>query len=363
MRRNIILAIHDQPRCKNRGNKFFIKFLDNVSPDTDAAGTGEKALRTEPGTANCGEQGSKRMNRSTKTPEPLKLSQAWERAGRDAGSWEAWIDMNSRIAEAEIKRPLLPLEKDELARLFGDEWKVKRKIYEEERDAIIGPLTSRRAFLREQINDALREQMTSRQWQATGRPDDPIAAPVDIDPEAWRYFDLGAVREDCVIFPRYFRRNETRKFIYQVTVTLSPAAEDSYYTSPVRRLVLAIEKQMIPETRVFNQHTDLIREINHHLALSLQASAKQLNFPGDLKSLSDDKRLTLLRHFLQTILPELGPELLNKMALEILEKKVLSDGLDRFSPKTLQDVAREALAYRIGGGLSYRASSAQSARA
>jgi hypothetical protein len=55
--------------------------------------------------------------------------------------------------------------------------------------------------------------------------------------------------------------------------------------------------------------------------------------------------------------------LLNKMALEILEKKVLSDGLDRFSPKTLQDVAREALAYRIGGGLSYRASSAQSARA
>jgi hypothetical protein len=34
LRRNIILAIHDQPRCKNRGNKFFIKFLDNVSPDT-----------------------------------------------------------------------------------------------------------------------------------------------------------------------------------------------------------------------------------------------------------------------------------------------------------------------------------------
>jgi hypothetical protein len=341
-----------------RGNKFFNKFLDNASSDTAACTAG--AMLANYLSLGC-KQGGNRMNRSTK-PEQLRLSEAWERAARNAGSWEAWIDMNSRIAEAEMKRPLLPLEKDELARLLGNDWKEKRKLYEEERDAIIGPLTSRRAFLREEINDALREQMTSRKWQATGRPDDPIAIPVDIDPEAWRYFDLGAVRENCVIFPRYFRRNETRKFIYQVTVTPSPAAGDAYDSSPVRRLVLAIEKQMIPQTRVFNQHADLIREINRHLALSLQASAKQLNFPGDLKSLSDDKRLSLLRHFLHTVLPELGTEFLNKMALEILEKKVLSDSLDRFSQKTLQDVAREALAHRIASH-RYRANSAQTARA
>jgi hypothetical protein len=136
-----------------------------------------------------------------------------------------------------------------------------------------------------------------------------------------------------------------------VTVTLPifagrPANGDCY-SPQVKRLVLAIEKRLISETRVFNQHADLIREINQHLAECLQASAQHLNLASDLKSLSDDKRFRVLRHFLQTMLPELGSELLDKLALEFLEKKVLGESLDRFNPKALDDVAGKVFGNRI----------------
>ncbi|HEY7749577.1 MAG TPA: hypothetical protein VH933_12975 [Aestuariivirgaceae bacterium] len=283
------------------------------------------------------------------TVEQLLLSQAWELAGREANLWESWTDINSRVAEAEAKRPPLPLQKEELVRLFGAEWREKRKMYEAERDAVMGPLINRRASLREEINDSLRQQMTSGHWRAVGCPDDPIAETIDIEPEAWGYFDLGAIGENCVIFPRYFRRNETRKFIYRVIVTLAPASnsEGDPTSSPIRQLVLAIEKQMIPQTRIFNRQADLIREINRHLALSLETSAKHLNLAGDMKLLSADKRLALLRDFLRTLLPELGADLLNKMAVELLERKMLSDSLDRFNTRTLEEIAREALGHRV----------------
>jgi hypothetical protein len=292
------------------------------------------------------------MNEAIRPNEQLKLSEAWERAAREAQLWDAWLDLNARVAEAEARRPPLPSRKEELIQLFGDDWKEKRRVYEEERDAVIGPLTNRRANIREEINDVLREHMISLRWRATGRPDDPVSDAFEIDAESWRYFDLGAVRENCVIYPRFFRRNETRKFIYQVTVTLAlevdrPGAETGDQSS-IRRLVLAIEQQLIPQAQVFNRQADLIREINRHLALSLQLSAKQLNLTGELKSLSEDNRLQLLRHFLRTVLPELGPELLDKMAMEILEKKLLGDSLDRFSTKTLQEIAQETLRHRIG---------------
>lgn len=283
------------------------------------------------------------------TAMQLPLSEAWQHTSSEAGLKDSWLEINLRIAEAEAKRPLLPSNRDELVQLFGDDWREKRNRYEEERDAAMGPLTHRRATIREEINEALRQQMTSGQWRAAGRPHDPLSVPIDIEPHTWGHFDLGAVGENCVIFPRFFRRNETRKFIYRVVVTLSPAgALNDEDNSPIRRLVLAIDKQMIPEARVFNQQADLIREINLHLALSLQASAKQLNLTGDMKLLSEDTRFALLRDFLNTVLPELGGELLNKMAVEILEKKMLSDSLDRFNARTLEEIASEALRHRIG---------------
>jgi hypothetical protein len=66
-----------------------------------------------------------------------------------------------------------------------------------------------------------------------------------------------------------------------------------------------------------------------------------------MKLLSADKRLALLRDFLRTLLPELGADLLNKMAVELLERKMLSDSLDRFNTRTLEEIAREALGHRV----------------
>ena len=187
--------------------------------------------------------------------------------------------------------------------------------------------------------------MISQEWHASGRPGDPVAAPVNIESEVWSYFDLGAVHENCVIFPKYFRRSETRKFIYAVVVRVGSAvAEDAApHPSALKALVLAIEKQLLPERMVFDQQADFIREINHHLPLSLENSAKHLKLPADLKSLSDDRRLAVLQHFLKIMLPELGSDLLGKFALEILEKKLLRDELDGFAPETLSNRDRASL--------------------
>jgi hypothetical protein len=110
---------------------------------------------------------------------------------------------------------------------------------------------------------------------------------------------------------------------------------------------MAIEQQMMSQTAVFSRHADLIREINRHLALSLQASAEHLNLTGELQSLSEDDRLALLQYFLRTVFPELDSELLKKMALEILQRKLLGDKMDRFSAKALQDIVPKTLNHRI----------------
>jgi hypothetical protein len=185
---------------------------------------------------------------------------------------------------------------------------------------------------------------------ATGRPDDPVASEAEIDAESWNYFDLGAVIENCLIYPRYFRRKEVRRFIYHVKVTTSLPASDQEQTSQLaslRKLVLAIDKQMIPETAVFSRLADLIREINHHLAISLQASARELKLTEELRSLSHDNRIALLQHFLRMVMPELGSDLLAKMANDIVERKLLSESMDRLSAKSLEDIAPQTLLRRI----------------
>jgi hypothetical protein len=194
--------------------------------------------------------------------------------------------------------------------------------------------------------------MLNQHWEAAGRPDDPLAQPVHIEADDWHHFDLGAAREDCLIYPRYFRRKQTRRFLYNVTVLLSRSDSPDVETSHLKRLVLAIDKRMIPQTAVFGRQAELFHAINHHLALSLQASARQLNLPGELKSLSEDNRLAVLRHFLCMVLPELGHDVLEKMARDLLERKLLAENLDQFSTNTLQSVASEALIHRIRGAKS-----------
>ena len=88
------------------------------------------------------------------------------------------------------------------------------------------------------------------------------------------------------------------------------------------------------------------RALIEHLALSLEKSAKHLKLPADLKSLSDDRRLAVLQHFLKIMLPELGSDLLGKFALEILEKKLLRDELDGFAPETLNEFTGNILGHR-----------------
>src|SRR6185295_19241902 len=131
------------------------------------------------------------MNQLAAPCARLKLSKAWERAGRDAGLWDKWLDIQSLIGEAERQLPLLPLDQKDLTEKFGEEWKAERNRYEDERDSILGPLTARRAYIREEVHDAFRKRMISQEWQASGRPGDPVAAPVNIEPEVWSYFDLG----------------------------------------------------------------------------------------------------------------------------------------------------------------------------
>jgi hypothetical protein len=286
------------------------------------------------------------------TPSQLRLSEAWERAARDAELWEAWLQIMHLVDVAEIANPPLPGSRDELIKLLGDDWREKRRFYEDRREAALGPLTKRRAQIREDICEVLRENMLNQSWCAVGRPDDPLARAVDIEADAWHHFDLGAAREDCLIYPRYFRRKQTRRFLYNVMVLLSASGSPDVGTSHFKRLVLAIDKRMIPQTAVFGRQAELFHAINHHLALSLQASARQLNLPGELKSLSDDNRLAVLRHFLCMVLPELGHDVLEKMARELLERKLLAENLDQFSTNTLRSVASEALIHRIQGSKS-----------